>query len=468
MLFWVLGFFLIMGGCVSVPKKQLSEVPQSCGCKHTITRMTQEQDFSQKWNPFWWKSLQDPTLDTLIEVGLAKSPTLKQAEERFKKASQLAIQQRAKLFPELGGEGEIEAQRLSKEGMVRAFASPIPASVTDAKIGLSFDYEIDFWGKQRHLFYAARQQMQALLEEKAQAEVMVTSSIAYTYMEMQLLLYRQAVLQQIQEKKEQIQAFYERRKQHALESRGSVLPSHLQNLQAKQDLVQRKEQIDLQLHKLKTLCGMELDEELTIELKPYKGLSIAVSDNISLDLLAKRPDLRAQQALVEAAAQEIGAAKAAFYPNINLKALIGLESIFWSKLFQKQSYFGTVDPAIHLPIFTAGRIKAHLKEKEASFQEAVYTYQELILHAAQEVVDLLSQLLSLEQQQKIAKSSLEVAKKEKRWIEQRAVHALETQLARLQTEIQTLQKEQALEEINYKNQLMQILLARALGGGSYE
>jgi outer membrane protein TolC len=109
-------------------------------------------------------------------------------------------------------------------------------------------------------------------------------------------------------------------------------------------------------------------------------------DNISSDLLARRPDLMAQICRVEAAAKEIGAAKADFYPNVNLSAFAGLESLAFSNLF-RDSKTGSLMPAIHLPIFTGGRLRANLRSKVAAFNQAVYAYNDLVLTAAKEVAD---------------------------------------------------------------------------------
>ena len=114
---------------------------------------------------------------------------------------------------------------------------------------------------------------------------------------------------------------------------------------------------------------------------------IEIPSNLSSDLLARRPDLTAQIWRIEAAAREIGAAKADFYPRVNLMAFAGLESLSFNKLLNFGSKEGGFVPALHLPIFTGGRLTAHLKGKVALFNEETYRYNELILNAAREVAD---------------------------------------------------------------------------------
>jgi outer membrane protein TolC len=100
----------------------------------------------------------------------------------------------------------------------------------------------------------------------------------------------------------------------------------------------------------------------------------------------------------EAASKEIGVAKTDFYPNINLAALAGIESLQFPTLFQWSSRTGALQPAIHLPIFTGGKLSANLSSKIAKFNEAVQTYNEGLLEASKEVASELSTLYSLHAQ----------------------------------------------------------------------
>ncbi len=189
---------------------------------------------------------------------------------------------------------------------------------------------------------------------------------------------------------------------------------------------------------------------------------------LSLDLIARRPDLAAQKARVESAAKEIGAAKTDFYPNINLMGVVGLESLFWSTLFQQKNYSSSLEPALHLPIFTAGRLRAQLMEKVAVFNEAVYTYDELILQATQEIADNLTAMARIQKEIELRTRSLTVAQTKAKLNWRRFQNAIEDRIGFLNAKNQVLNEELILIQLEYGKQLASIQLIRSLGGGYLE
>jgi multidrug efflux system outer membrane protein len=141
-------------------------------------------------------------------------------------------------------------------------------------------------------------------------------------------------------------------------------------------------------------------------------------------------------------------------------------SVFpFSKIFQAGSFSGNLDPAIHLPIFTAGRLKAELYEKVAVFNEAVHAYNELILLSAQEIADSLTTLTYLHQEVSVRKDSLEVAKEQERYINRRFVHAINSRMSLLDAQNVVFEEELKLADVEYAKLLATILLIRRLGGG---
>jgi outer membrane protein TolC len=168
---------------------------------------------------------------------------------------------------------------------------------------------------------------------------------------------------------------------------------------------------------------------------------------------------------VEAAAHRVGAAKADFYPSIDLIAFAGLDTIFFRKLFRWESRSAYIIPGLHLPIFTAGRIRANVRARQAEFEELIYSYNELVLRAAQEVADqivvlkaadleLQDQIALVENQsQTLCLTSLKVD------------HALSNCLDYLRAKELLLQEQLALNQKSYARTAASIALIRALGGG---
>lgn len=465
------GFFLLFAcGCARIPKHEMATTFESADCDQAVLEALNTGSFTLGDWPScsWWEDFDDPILTDLIESALKLSPTLQRAEEQLKAAKQFSLQKKARLFPEIDLEADNEWEHLARDGFFRAFAPSIPAVVDDTTLGLSFNYEFDFWGKNRKLFHAALGQASALLAEKMQAELILTTSIAYTYAELQFFLRKEQILKQLESHKQSITDIRIKRQKNALDTSIKRLRSQSNTLDIQASLLEIEEEIQKNLHKLKALSGVGQDYVLDIEQVPLKPLQVALPESLSLDLIARRPDLVAQKARIEAACKEVGAAKTDFYPNVNLMAFVGLESVFWSQLFKRKNYDGSLEPAIHLPIFTAGRLRAQLMEKVANFNEAVFTYNEMILQTAQEVADRLTTISLLEKQINVRLLSLQTAEDEEELTEQRFNNAIEDLVALLDAKNSVLEMELTLSELEYGKQLVAIQLIRALGGGYHE
>lgn len=462
-------FLLILEGCMPIPSHELAEKEGACSCETVATEALATGEFEAgDWpEKDWWNRFNDPILTSLIEEALRINPTLMKAEENLKMAYQNALQARSRLFPQIFLDGDSNWQHLARDGFFRAYAPVIPSIVNDIHLGFSYYYEFDFWGKNRDLFRSALGEASAMAAEAMQAELIITTSIAYTYAELQLLLQKKNLLEQIENNDALIQAFRGQREKHALDPAITYLQSESRTLDSQAPLYEIGQQIQTHFHKIKALTGLGQDASIEIPAQAQPQLQVAIPNSLSLDLIARRPDLIAQKWRVEAAAKQIGAAKTDFYPNINIAGFLGLESIFWSTLFQRKNYSGNMDPAFHLPIFTGGRIRANLREKVAEFNAAVYEYNDLILKAAQEIADTLSDLYRLQKEIELRQDSLRVAEKQAWLTGKRVEHALDDQITFLQRQNEVLVAEIALVELEYGKVLSSIQLIRNLGGGYY-
>ena len=136
-------------------------------------------------------------------------------------------------------------------------------------------------------------------------------------------------------------------------------------LEAQQQLLSIEKEIETDKHLINILVGVGPDEPLEVDIiLPPLPKSLSLPSNLSIDLLSRRPDLMTQIWRVESLGHEVGAAKADFFPDINLRGFAGLESVLYSTLFQGNSKTQGLQPAIHLPIFTAGAIRANIRAKK--------------------------------------------------------------------------------------------------------
>ena len=466
-------FFGILGGCASVPNQDLALLTEPVYLDQTAETALSDEDFIAGLWPSnkWWESFQDPQLNELIETALRDSPTLKQAEAKVQFAEQTAKKERSSLFPKLDMNYEEQWQYFSKNGFVRSFYPTIPgvsvpATTNQIDLALNFSYEFDFWGKNRKKFQAALGTVRATAAEKAQAELILTTYLAQTYFQLQAHLAQKTLLEEKYEERSQLYGLTLSRLIWGVDPDLPALDKEKKVYLVAQMLVAMEREIALDLHLIKVLIGQGPDSpDLALPLSASYDRPFPLPDHLSLDLIAKRPDLQAQIWRVESAAKEIGVAKADFYPNVNLLAFAGLESLAFRDFFRWSSHMGALEPAIHLPIFTGGKLRANLRSKVAAYNEAVYAYNDLLLHAAKDVADqivvLRTKLLELDMQ----RATVEVATDQFQLKQLRFEKGVSNYLTVLDTQEEVLDQRLAFVNIRRDYLLAVLQLIKALGGG---
>ncbi len=464
----ILFVLLALNGCVSIPKHELADKNASASCSSSLDEALSSGQFIEGgWpNANWREMYKDEHLNTLIQTAIQKNPNLMRTEARLKAAYQGALQKRARLFPEVDLDGDTNWQSFGQNSFFRSLGPAVPPVVNQIDLKLNFSYEFDFWGKNRSLFEAALGQAKAAEAERAQSILILTTSVAYTYFQQQLALIELEILEKLEKNKEQLQTLVEARQLFALDNAIQQLDADRVVLDSQSMVIEAEQEIRLQTHKLKALTGVGQDAGWdSPSMVCSQELELALPKTLSLDLLSRRPDLMAQSWRVQAAAKEIGAAKADFYPNVNLLAFAGLESLKFSTFFERHSSMSAVTPAFHLPIFTAGRLKAQLMEKVAIFNEAVYGYNDLILQAAQEVADTVTIMIKLQELIETQAKTVETIRSKYNLTQQRFEHGIDTVLDLLLAENQLLKEQLTLIELHYSKKLSSIKLIQALGGG---
>src|SRR5262249_2808149 len=143
-----------------------------------------------------------------------------------------------------------------------------------------------------------------------------------------------------------------------------------------------------QRHAIAALMGAGPDRGLAIA-RPEVTLvrAFGLPRELAADLLGRRPDIVAARLRAEAAARRIDQARAAFYPNVNLVAFAGVQSIGLDMLGRSGSSIGSIGPAISLPIFDGGRLRSQLRGADADYALAVANYDDTVVRALQDVAD---------------------------------------------------------------------------------
>jgi len=412
----------------------------------------------------WWRTYGDPQLDLLVGAALAGSPSLATARVRIEQAVALASAADAGRQPQLGGGASVDRQRYSEHGI---FPPPIAgATLTTATLAASFSYEFDFWGRQRAALEAALSRARAAAIEAEAAKLTLAAAVARSYVELEhqyaLLDAAEASLRQ----REQIRDLTALRSGAGLDTQVELHQSSSALFAARTDLAAARERIALLKNELAALVGQGPDRGLTIA-RPKLGPGPAAALPVSLPavLLGRRPDIVAQRLRVEAAGGDIAVARARFYPNINLTALLGLQSVGLDRLLMGANRIFETGAALSLPIFDGGRLRANLAARDADYDLAVEQYNSTLVEALRDVADQVNSwhaiaLQSTEQSQ--AQAEVEEAY---RLALLRYRGGLSSYLAVLSIESQVLAQQRIAADLRARRLIASIGLTRALGGG---
>jgi NodT family efflux transporter outer membrane factor (OMF) lipoprotein len=235
---------------------------------------------------------------------------------------------------------------------------------------------------------------------------------------------------------------------------------------AQADVQSYQEQIDLQRHRLAALMGAGPDRGLAIR-RPAIDLArpFALPENLAADLLGRRPDVLATRLRAEAAAKRIDQARAAFYPNVNLTAFIGLQSLSLNLLARGDSSIGSVGPAVSLPIFDGGRLRGQLRGAEADYAEAVANYERAVVQAMQDVADAATSSRALGGQLASIGEAVDAAREAWRIQNNRYEGGLSAYLDVLSAEDNLLSDLRLQTDLQSRALELDVSLVRALGGG---
>lgn len=468
----ILSYLLCLcSGCGPQPQKAALSSPLPLD--GTVDRALGSSQFATgEWpSRQWWEIFEDPQLAGLIEKAIKESPSIKKVEATLVFAQQNAKKVRASLFPTLSGDYAETWQYFSKNGFVRDFypimnGVQVPAKINQIDLSLNFFYEFDFWGRNRKMYKAALGEAKAQLAERIQAELTLSTLVAFAYFELQSHRAELSLYQTIRDNWKTSYELILQKEVAGVSNRISVLDIAQEIYAAEEKISESQKNIEIDLYVLKTLTAQGPDGTLEVADVPlYFNKSLALPKHLGADLLARRADLMAMIWRAEAASKEIGVAKTDFYPNINLAAFAGLESLQFPSFFAWASKTGALQPAIHLPLFTGGKLSANLSSKIAKFNEAVQTYNEGLLEASKEVASEITTLYCLHDQVEM-QSHLVGSRREKEALSlERFEQGIDDYFAFLLSRTERVSEEIHKVELQSLRLLSAVRLIKSLGGG---
>lgn len=476
---------LTFSGCSSRTCVPPRDVPEEA-LKKAICSASSDAIFQNEEVPSeWWLLFDDPQLNACIQAALIQSPSLQSAHARILGAFYQAAVLQSSLFPYLNLGADVSHQKLSKTGVIpfntgppgsgtptiEAPATPgsssmIPEYFSLYETELNLSYEFDFWQKNRNTYRAALGQVQANIAEEAFARLRLAISVAESYFSLQTDYTRRKIAQAYYDNRSRYSKLVERRVSSNLDNELSWQNAEVDVAEAQDRLLAVEGAIAVTEYQLKALMAGNFDEEfqqINIIQKPLP--KVPLPQNLPLHLIAQRPDIAAQLWLIESAGRRVQVAKAGFYPDFNLTGLIGYQTIHISKWFLFPSTFYNIDPAFTLPLFDGGRLVANLRGSEVNYDLAILDYNNLVIQAAEEVLEALAVLRNSWQRLKEIERKLTHQKELHRLTSLRVSHSLNNDLDELNSEANVLTVEEQ-EAIALGRTIQGILeLIKSLGGG---
>ena len=413
----------------------------------------------------WWRRYGDAQLDRLIDEGLAGAPDIAAAAARLARAEGLARSAGAARGPSLIANGSAgEVKQSYNNGFPREF---LPQGWNDTgTLSLSGSFDLDLWGKNRARLRAALADRDAARIEAAEARLTLASAIASTYADYARLFAERDVAQEAVRIQQDTANLVADRVRNGLDTEGQRKQAEAAVPAAQADLAQIDEQITLTRHQLAALIGAGPDRGLSIIRPDIATLAPApLPASASIDLVGRRPDIAAARARVEAAAERIKVAHAAFYPDISLSGLIGLQSLGLSNLLKGGSTYGNVGPAVSLPIFDSGKRSGDYRVARADYDAAVADYDRTLVQALRQVADAVASRNSLAIQLAHARAALADSEEAYRIARLRYSGGLSTYIETLSAEQTVITARRREADLSARAFALDVALVRALGGG---
>lgn len=341
----------------------------------------------------WRNFFPDPRLQALISKALVNNRDARVAAYRIEEARAQYNIQSADLLPNLNGTFTGSRSRIPGSSSPFAGVEPIGTSIitSNYQVGLSLaSFELDFFGRVRSLNDAALAQYLATEEAQRAAQISLIAEVAQAYLSERSFAEQLAIAQNTVETRTNSYALSKQRLE--------VGASSALDLRQDEVLLQtaRVAQLTLARQRAQALNALTLliGQPLTDDLPPAQALSeeqivTDIPAGLPSDLLAQRPDILGAEQTLRAANANIGAARAAFFPNISLTASVGTASSQLSGLFDKGTRAWSFAPQLILPIFDAGRNRANLSLTEVRKNIEIANYEKTIQTAFREVADAL-------------------------------------------------------------------------------
>ena len=414
----------------------------------------------------WWEVLDDEQLNRLIDQGTAKSPTLRQADARVRRAIARAHEIGSGNMPSVDANANMSYHRWPMDDHYGG--GLFGEGTWDNTANLQFGYHMDFFGRQKNRDLRSQAGIAVSMASQRAATLQLEGNLLRSYIQL-ALDYRQLDVEHARlAQQQQIVQLNRQRLDSGLGSQYDLKQSQALLPVTRRRISALGAAIALTKNQLITLAGLSLDQTAKIK-RPKLVLTdkIALPDALPVDLLGHRPDLVAGRWQIVSAARGIDLAKADFYPNINLQAMVGQMMTVGSLVnwFDKSNRAYSIGPALSLPIFDGGARRARLGIATADYDEAIEGYNAALQNALREVSDQLIRQESIREQSALADEGVDRANQVYETAKAAFRRGLRDYLHVLDAQSRLFDQQIARATVRSRLMRAQVDLAIAMGGG---
>jgi NodT family efflux transporter outer membrane factor (OMF) lipoprotein len=411
----------------------------------------------------WWRIFQDPQLDALeLQVNVSNQ-NLKAAEAQFRQARAALRYSRADYYPTVTAGVSGTRTRVSAN---RPPPNSIFNGITENDFTLPFDvsYQVDVWGRVRRMVESQREQAQASAADLATVNLSMHADLAVDYFQARSLDAEEQLLNTTVTQYEQALQLTESRFQGGIASEVEVQQAKtvLQTTRAQAiDVGVLRAQFE---HAVAILIGKP-PAEFSLPPLPLTAPPPHVPLGLPSDLLERRPDIAAAERRVASANAQIGVAKSAYYPSINLSASGGFESSSITTLLNGPSGIWSFGLSAVGTVFDVGRRRALTDQARAAYDSQVANYRQSVLNGFQQVEDNLAAVRILENEAKVQDEAVVAAQNSLNLSITRYKGGVTSYLEVITAQNAALTDEVTAVNILGRRMANTVLLIQALGGG---
>jgi NodT family efflux transporter outer membrane factor (OMF) lipoprotein len=415
----------------------------------------------------WWRAYGDPQLNAWVAEALAGSPSLALAAARVRQAKALAGVVESAEQLQANGSASLKRHNWPEDQFYGPGALS-GANTWDNNAAIGLSYALDLWGRERNASEQAVDQAHVSVAEARQAQLELQNNLVRSYIQLSLHYARRDIVLAELAQQQQIVALAKRRLDGGIGTHFEVSQAEAPLPETHRQVDSLNEAIALTRNQLAALAGKGPGQGAKLQRPALSlGAPLALPSNLPAELVGQRPDVVASRWQVAAQARGIDVAHAGFFPNVDLVGSLGFMATGGGPLefLTGRKFNYNVGPAISLPIFDGGRLRAQLGVAAAGYDVAVARYNQTVIGALKNISDQLIRRESMQEQAHFAADSVAAAQKTYDIATVAFQRGLTDYLNVLNAQTLLFRQQQVQQQVQAARLMAHAELVTALGGG---